>query len=104
MGTYYDIVCPKHKEVLRLWNAGELWGKLEYLVGKKKLSKNRVEPDSAYTEFIVISPSAFGTIVKVRPKAKKWLERHERCKLFFLDSECSDTFNYYEGFIQIQAQ
>jgi hypothetical protein len=100
MGTYYDIVCPIHKEVLHLWKADNLWGKLEYLVAERKLEKERVEPDSAYTEFIVVKPSEFRVIIRERPRAKKWLQRHDNCKLFFLDSEYSDTFDYYEDFTQ----
>jgi hypothetical protein len=104
MGIYYDIVCPKHREVLRLWKAGSLWSELEYLVGKKELSKERVEPDSAYTKFIVVEPSAFKIIIDEKPKAENWLLRHKTCKLFFLDSEYADTFNYYDAFVQVNAQ
>jgi hypothetical protein len=97
MGTYYDIVCLGHRAVFRLWKAGSLWSELEYLVTQKKLTKKRVESDSAYTEFIVIEPSAFRLIIEERPNAKKWLEQHKTCELFFLDSEYSDTFDYYEN-------
>jgi hypothetical protein len=95
MGTYYDIVCPEHREVLRLWKADILWGKLEYLVSVRKLLRERI---NSYKEFIVVSPSVFRLVVKERPKSKQWLEKHKTCKLLFVDSEYKDAFNYYDGY------
>lgn len=97
MGTYYDIVCPEHKEVLRLWKAGMLEAKLSFKVDKKKLSTEG--------KFIVLIPSTFRTIVYERPKSKPWLEKHKYCKLLFGESDyAADVFNHFEGFAKIDGQ
>lgn len=98
MGTYYDIVCPEHKAVLRLWKTESLRMKLEQMVNEGRLSEEMFAPCSAYTNFIVVTQDAFKFVTKERPKARLWLQNHKLCKLFFLDSERADTFNYYEGF------
>jgi hypothetical protein len=102
MGTYYDIVCPKHKEVLRLWKAYDLAEKLEYWMSKGKLKKEIVL--NSKTEEIVLQSSAFKAVNRERPKAKDWLKTHKNCKLFFIDSEHDGLFGYYEDFTQIDGQ
>ena len=88
MGTYYDVVCPEHKEVLHLWKADMLWGKLEYLAEKDKLVRERVEIDDDFSaKLIILTSPFFKVVIKEVPKSKQWLEEHKTCKLFFLDDE-----------------
>ncbi len=98
MGTYYDIVCPQSKDVLRLWKVANLWERLEYLFQNGLLAMKRTEPDSSYTNFIVLAQAFFHIVEMEVPQAKTWLEDHVNCKLFFVDSEYSDAFNYYIGY------
>ena len=51
----------------------------------------RTEPDSSYTNFIVLAQAFFHIVEMEVPQAKTWLEDHVNCKLFFVDSEYSDA-------------
>jgi hypothetical protein len=101
MGTYYDVVCPEHKEVLRLGKTDALYSELEYLAEIGELKKEEIRDFSK--KFIILNPSIFKIIINERPKAKDYLQKHEDCKLYFIDSEYSEDFNSYEGFSRIQA-
>jgi tRNA U38,U39,U40 pseudouridine synthase TruA len=101
MGTYYDVVCPAHKEVLRLGKTDMLSGELEYMVNTGELEKEATKEFSK--KFIVLAPIAFLAVIEERPKAEEWLKKHNTCKLYYIDSEYSEEFNSYDGYAKFEA-
>ena len=82
MGDYFDIICEKHKAILRLWKAYDL------------ISNLPMSWDTFAT--LELKPSYFKKIIKERPiNSKEWLEKHKDCKLILGNSEnFRDTYNY----------